>query len=111
MNNNDISITVLSAVYSKPFDIPSFEVYEVSLEELEQYVGVYSTSELPLKITVTIEKNTLTAQATGQSSFPLEATEKDKFKFDQAGVVLEFDPTINEMILKQGGGEFTFIKE
>jgi hypothetical protein len=37
--------------------------------------------------------NTLIAQASGQSSFPLEATELDKFKFDQAGIVMEFNPS------------------
>lgn len=40
-----------------------------------------------------------------------EATEKDKFKFNQAGIVLEFNPTEKTMLLKQGGGQFTFTKE
>lgn len=51
------------------------------------------------------------AQATGQPAFPLEATEKDKFKFDQAGVVIEFNPIEKTMVLKQGGGQFAFVKE
>jgi nitrous oxide reductase accessory protein NosL len=51
------------------------------------------------------------AQATGQASFSLDATEKDKFKNDRAGIVLEFNPTDKTMILKQGGGQFTFTKE
>ncbi len=63
------------------------------------------------EITITKDGNTLIAQATGQSAFPLEATEKDKFKFDRAGVVLEFSPADNTMILKQGGGQFTFTRE
>ena len=53
----------------------------------------------------------LIAQATGQSSFPLEATEKDKFKFDQAGIKMEFNTEKNEMTLKQGGGNYLFTKE
>jgi len=36
----------------------------------------------------------------------LEATEKDKFEFKQAGVILEFNLTDKTMILKQGGGIF-----
>jgi len=110
-NNNDISIAVLSAVFNKPYDIPEFKTFNVTSEELDKYLGVYSSSQLPLKITITKEGKTLIAQATGQPSFPLEATEKDKFKFDQAGVVLEFNPSENKMILKQGGGQFTFTKE
>ncbi len=110
-NNNDISIAVLSAVYDKPYDLPEFSTYEVTSEDLEIYLGVYASEQIPLKISVTKDNATLIAQATGQSSFPLEATEKDKFKFDQAGVVLEFNPAEKSMVLKQGGGQFTFTKE
>lgn len=110
-NNNNISIAVLSAIFGKPYLIPEFKTYEVSAEELEQYLGVYSSSQTPLKITISRESSTLKAQVSGQSAFPLEATDKDKFRFDQAGVVLEFNLTENIMILKQGGGRFTFTKE
>jgi D-alanyl-D-alanine carboxypeptidase len=110
-NDNDISIAVLSAVYNKPYDIPEFSNYEVSPEDLGKYLGVYSSTQIPLKITVTSENTTLIAQATGQPSFPLEATEKDIFKFDRAGVVLEFNPAEETMLLKQGGGQFQFSKE
>lgn len=110
-NNNNISIAVLSAIYNKPYDIPDFKTYKVKSEDLDKYLGVYSSTQIPLKITVTKNNNTLISQATGQSSFPLEATEKDQFKFDQAGIVLEFSPTEKKMILKQGGGQFVFTKE
>ncbi len=110
-NNNDITIAVLSAVYDKPYDIPAFSVYQVNPEELDRYAGVYSSKGFPLKITITKNDKTLIAQATGQPAFPLEATEKDKFKFDQAGIVLEFNPTEKTMLLKQGGGQFLLAKE
>lgn len=110
-NNNFISIAVLNAVYGKPFEIPDFKTYNVSSEDLDKYLGVYSSVQIPLKITVTKNGITLIAQATGQSAFPLEATDKDKFKFDQAGVVMEFNPAEKTMILNQGGGRFTFTKE
>jgi D-alanyl-D-alanine carboxypeptidase len=111
INNNDISIAVLSAVYNKPYEIPVFKTYNVTSEDLDKYLGVYVSKQISLKITVTKNGNTLIAQATEQPSFPLEATEKDKFKFDQAGVVLEFNPTNKAMILKQGGGQYTFTKK
>lgn len=110
-NNNDISIAVLSAVYNKPFSIPEFKVFEVDPTVLDQYVGVYISSEIPLKITISKGEKSLMAQATGQPSFPLEATEKDVFKFDVAGVVMVFDPSKNTMVLKQGGGQFHYKKE
>ena len=110
-NNNDISIAVLSAVYNKPYDIPDFKSYAVTSEDLDNYLGVYSAKEFPLKITITKDGAMLIAQATGQPSFPLKATDKDIFKFDQAGIVLEFNPTAKTMILKQGGGHYTLMRE
>jgi D-alanyl-D-alanine carboxypeptidase len=110
-NNNNISIAVLSAVFEKPFDIPEFKTLKISPEELDQYIGIYASAQIPLKITITKGKENLVAQATGQSAFPLEATEKNKFKFDQAGVVMEFNPAEKTMVLKQGGGEFLYKKE
>lgn len=109
-NNNNISLAVLNAVYGKEFEIPQFSSYEVSPEVLEQYLGTYSSTTIPLKITITRQENILYAQATGQPAFPLEATAKDQFKFDLANVVIEFKPNQKTLILKQGGMEFTFIK-
>ncbi len=110
-NNNDISIAVLSAIYNKPYNIPEFTEYKVKSEDLDKYLGVYSSTQIPLKITVSKKNNTLISKATGQSSFSLEASELHKFKFDLAGIVLEFNPTEKEMILKQGGGQYVFTKE
>ncbi|MDR1155688.1 MAG: beta-lactamase family protein, partial [Bacteroidales bacterium] len=107
-NINDIAIAVLSAVYSKPFEIPEFDVTD---EELDKYLGVYSSKQLPLKITISKVNGKLIGQGTGQPSFPLEATAKDKFEFAQAGIILEFNPAGGTMILKQGGGVFDFERE
>lgn len=110
-NTNKISIAVLSAIFEKEYEIPSFKTIELNSEDLDKYLGVYSSKEIPLKITISKEGKILKAQATGQPSFPLEASEKDIFTYEQAGVVIEFKPTEKIMILKQGGGKFTFTKE
>ena len=111
MDNNAISIAVLSAVFGKPFDIPVFSSYRTTPDQLETYVGVYASEAVPLKLTVMTDGGTLMAQATGQSAFPLEATAEDIFKFDPAGVVLEFDPAAHTVLLKQNGAQFLFTKE
>ncbi|MGB3078807.1 MAG: hypothetical protein WBB31_06990, partial [Saprospiraceae bacterium] len=64
-----------------------------------------------IKITVTKNGSTLMAQATGQPSFPLEATAPGIFSFGRAGIVLEFNTANREMTLKQGGGSFVFTKD
>ena len=53
----------------------------------------------------------LFGQVKGQPVFPLEPTAQNIFKFEQAGLLLEFDADKNQMILKQGGQELIFVKE
>jgi len=108
---NDVLIGILSIYFKKDYSIPTFTSVSLKTEELDKYLGIYSSTQLPLKITITKNSTSLIAQATGQSSFPLEATEKDKFKFDQAGVKMEFNTDKSEMTLKQNGGVFLFTKD
>ena len=110
-NNNDISIAVLSAVYDKPYDIPVFTTFNLTSEDLDKYLGVYSSKQIPLQITITKGVNTLIAQGTGQPALSLEATDKDKFRSDQAGAKFEFNSTDKTMILFQGGGKIKFTKK
>lgn len=108
--NNEIGITALSWANNKPFAIPEFKTFANSSEDLDKYVGNYTSTQIPLAIAITKDGTTLMAQATGQSAFPLEGTAKDKFAFEMAGIVLEFKPEQNQMVLKQGGATFTFTK-
>ena len=108
---NDILIGVLSICFNKEYVLPTFNTLSLKTEDLDKYLGIYSSKQIPLKITITKDNVTLLAQATGQSSFPLEATQKDEFKFDQAGVNMEFNTDKNELTLKQGGGNFLFTKD
>jgi len=110
-NNNDISIAVLSAVYDKPYEIPVFTNFNLTTEDLDKYLGVYASKQIAFKITITKDGNTLIAQGTEQPALPLEATGKDKFKFNQAGAKFEFNPKEKTMILFQGGGKIIFTRE
>lgn len=112
MPMNDILIGVLSIYFGRAYELPEFvEALTLTSEELDKYLGVYSSPSFPLKVTISKEENTLLAQATGQPSFALEAYETDKFKFDQALLKLEFIPEDNAMILKQGGKEYELKRE
>lgn len=109
--HNDFVIGVLSIIYGKNYEVPIFSTFSVMSEDLDKFLGTYSSSELPLKINITKEGNTLKGQGTGQPAFILEAFEINKFKFDQAGLQLEFLPEENKMILNQGGRKFEMKKE
>lgn len=109
---NDIILGSLSIYFGKEYRLPQFkETITLTAEELETYLGVYSSSAFPLKLTISRNGNTLVAQGTGQPSFPLECVEKNKFKFDQARLELEFIPIENKMMLKQNGMTFEMKRE
>jgi len=110
-NNNDISIAVLSAVYDKPYEVPSLGDFQVDPELLQRYVGTYATDQIPMTLTISTENGILIAQGSDQPSFALEAVERNRFKYDPAGVVIEFYPEENTLMLKQFGTEFLFKKD
>ncbi|SHN15920.1 CubicO group peptidase, beta-lactamase class C family [Cyclobacterium lianum] len=109
---NDILIGALSIYFDKPYALPEFkEGLKLSSEELDAYLGTYSSPDFPLKLTITKDEQTLIGQATGQPSFPLEAYDTHVFTFIQAGLTLEFDPDSDTMILIQGAGKFKLSRE
>ena len=108
-DNNKIVLTLLKYMFKEPFEIPEFIV--LTSDQLDQYVGVYSSSEFPLKITISKKGASLKAQATGQAEIPLEPTEQDVFTFDPAKIEIKFNPLNNEMTLKQGLGNYVLKKE
>jgi CubicO group peptidase (beta-lactamase class C family) len=110
-DSNNIGIAALSWIFNQPFEVPDFTSHTYKTEELDQYLGVYSSAQMPLKITITKNNTTLIAQATGQSSFPLDAASLNNFTFERAGIEMEFKPEAKQMVLKQGGAVYTFTKQ
>lgn len=110
-SNNNILLCALSCYFGQPFKLPTFESIEVDPELLNSYQGEYSSTQIPIKISIRTEGSQLSAQATGQSSFLLEASTPTVFTFEGAGIVLEFNSAKKEMTLKQGGQHFLFAKE
>jgi CubicO group peptidase (beta-lactamase class C family) len=97
-----------------PYDYippPVVNIFQVTTQELDKYLGIYTSKQLSIRIVITKNNLNLMAQATGQNAFTLQATEKDVFGFDDEGIILEFNPTEKLMILKQSGHIYTFTKE
>ena len=113
---NNILIGILSIYFNVPFDTPdlSEKAIHLSEKELKKYEGEFSSKLLPLKITLKVKDGQLYGQATGQSAFPLTPFSKTKFKFEPAGIVIEFAKDdsgkilYNSFILNQAGRKFPY---
>ena len=113
---NNIIIGVLSIIFDKDFEIPTFETVDIPVEILEQYKGLYKAEGFPLDIQILVEDGQLFGQATGQSAFPLSATSETNFSFDQADITIEFvkSETVDgtfDFKFSQGGMNLFFQKE
>lgn len=90
-------------------------VVQISDKLLNEYEGIYSSDKLPIKISIAKNGNGLSAQASGQSDFPLEATSDTSFKFDTGGIVITFKKDssgrVTGLTLEQAGGSYDFNKE
>ena len=109
---SEIVSGVTKIITNKPYKIPTLttagEVKEVSFEN---YKGSYASEGFPLKINVTLQNDTLMAQATGQGSFPLTPVGVGKFEYKLAGIRILFESESGRMVLIQQGVRMDFFKE
>lgn len=108
---NDIMIQLLNIAFDMDYQIPDFKGYDVSIEELEPLLGTYQSETFPLELTFTREGNQLIGTATGQSPIKLQAAAPNEFRFDPAGIHLEFQTDEESVILQQGGQTHQFQKK
>ena len=104
--SHDVEIAILSELFGKAYDLPSFDFVELDSEELDQYLGTYVTDELPMDMIVTKEENTLYLEATGQSASALTAEGNHKFSILKYGVKMTFVPEQNKLHFEQQGMAF-----
>lgn len=113
-SSNEILLGILSFSYDKSYKIPSFDskpTIELSTEVLKSYEGLYSSKQIPLKITTKVVDGVLSAQATGQGAFPLTPVSESEFVFEEAHITLVFDKDKKTFVLKQSGANFNFSRE
>lgn len=105
----EIIAAVFNVYWNKPYDVPTFEAYQVSEELLSQYAGVYVVAGTPAKFTIVKTGATLSIENNG-SVIPLEATAINKFNIGP-GVTAEFDVAKKQMTIRRPQGERIFTKE
>ena len=112
LSHNELFIGIVSLIYDHEFEYPKFEeTKKLPENELKKYEGEYHSKETNLDFKIFIDEETLFAQLTGQSSFPLEFVEDNKFKYDNAGVEIVFAPEKKELTLIQNGNMLVFNKK
>jgi CubicO group peptidase (beta-lactamase class C family) len=106
----DIVSGIFDIYWNRPFQVPTFDRFDVSTEVLDRYVGVYTIPGTPARLTFTRNGTTLYFQPAGNSAVPIEATAEDKFTIAPF-VVFEFDPAKGEMAITRAGQKRVFTKE
>lgn len=108
----DVVIGCLNIYFGKTYSIPDFKPVVITLAKLKKYEGIYSSSQIPLKITVWRNNKKLVAKPVDHSSsFDLYPVSAGKFRCDEINAVLEFDVASNQMKLNMDGKIFNFRKE
>ena len=78
---------------------------------LKDFVGSFSSKQIPLKVTTTVENDKLMLQATGQPKIPLDYEGDDKFGFQMAGIEFQFSKDKKGFTLNQGGQKYEFTRD
>lgn len=106
--SHDVAIATLREVLDKPYELPSFDVIELTPEELDQYVGTYESEKIPMDFTIRKKGNTLELEAPGQGASTLTAEGNHVFSIMKYGVKITFYPEEKRMHFVQQGMEFDF---
>ena len=104
-------ISILEAHFKNDPTLEKKATINLTSEDLDVYLGVYSNETFPAKITFTKKGNVLYAQATGQPIFKLIAPEKDSFIYDAMGIRFDFNLKSKTINLTFGGKKQVLKKE
>ncbi|TVQ72953.1 MAG: hypothetical protein EA363_03815 [Balneolaceae bacterium] len=93
-------------------ELPDLETVTLPEEHLQSLAGTYDSEQIPLEIRIWEEEGNLMVEATGQGSITLDAASETKFRFDPAGLTMEFHADeageYRSFTLFQAGMEFLF---
>lgn len=104
---------ILIATLNNYFNIPYkiiFEPFKPNVEDLEKYVGEYSSSKYQKTIKISKDNTKLFAQINNQTQFLIEPIEKDKFENIWEGNKIEFKPNNREIFFEENGVRYTLSK-
>ncbi len=77
----------------------------------DAYIGDYSSKQIPIKINMTDEDDSLVLNAAGQPSVPLVDKGNGKFALEEAALTIQFSEDKNGFVLSVNGQSFGFAKD
>lgn len=102
-NHNNVSIpvkSIRSILYNKPLPVVKVKKeIELSIEQLQKFVGTYEVKK-DFEIKITIDKNQLFTQLTGQNTIPIYAESDTQFFLKVVDAQLLFEKNEKNEILK-----------
>ncbi|TVZ55823.1 CubicO group peptidase (beta-lactamase class C family) [Lutibacter sp. Hel_I_33_5] len=104
-------IEIIDTYFKNDPTVKDIPLIDLKTEDLDKYLGIYSGSSFPLKVTITKKENVLYAQATGQPIFKLNASKKNVFNYDPLGIKFTFTPKNNSVTVKFQGNNHLLTKE
>jgi D-alanyl-D-alanine carboxypeptidase len=102
MNINGLFTYILKSYQNESFVITELHSVDILVDELQQYVGVYS-GKGPGKFSITIKNGTLYSQLNDGPNDPLVYNGNHVFTNSEVGASFIFDPTKNTLGLEQKG--------
>ena len=112
--HNALAIAILNIIYNEDFEYPKFEnttELKAYNGKFKKYIGNYTSTDISLNLKVFVNDDQLFAQGKGQSEFPLELVQQDQFRFEKAGIQINFFPEKNQMQLLQNGKTYSFTRK
>lgn len=110
-NNNDILLAALNSRFGREWKLPDLTERDISEELMRKYTGTYTSTQIPLQLTVENVGGKVAIQLTGQPQSVLEATAAHTFELKAVGAVFIFDPDQSQVTLKQGPASILFKKK
>lgn len=107
---DDIMNAVLAICNDKPYKIPDFEPMHVSDDELNQYVGSYSSADPPINVKAFVRDHQFWVN-TRNKDFRLEYVAPNTFHSRAFGYFMEIDPKEKQLIIKVGDEAYYLKKQ
>jgi CubicO group peptidase (beta-lactamase class C family) len=107
---SNIVTGVFDIYWNRPFQIPTFDAFEVSPEVLDRYVGVYSVPGTPVRVTFTRKARRFSFSRPGNPLSPSKRRRKTNSRSTLSSC-FEFDAAKGELTITRSGQKRVFTKE